>query len=260
MGKVILFAGKELPAGNDMASGASFQGRRVLVTSLIAKEGENSSGEENYPQNNTPLGLGGKIGGIKGLAWRRSSAISSRSLVLKCENEGGLDEAVLVFDEFYFATKYREVNNAQILEELIGSYQYLTQELIARLGRQTEKSAKIVFIYKSNHSICDGINSSSVRLSGMELSNPMIAAAGGAFKAYAENIAAILAENGGITPVLVHCDQSNDLSKRDSSLSVWLCEYLDAIDNLKKPLSPKQKISWVKAGAKNPSGFGILGF
>ena len=37
-------------------------------------------------------------------------------------------------------------------------------------------------------------------------------------------------------------------------------EYLDAIDNLKKPLSPKQKVSWIKAGAKNPSGFGILGF
>lgn len=88
----------------------------------------------------------------------------------------------------------------------------------------------------------------------------MIAAAGGAFKAYAENIAAILAENGGVTPVLVQCEPSNELSKRDSSLSLWLCEYLDAIDNLKKPLSPKQKVSWVKAGAKNPSGFGILGF
>lgn len=260
MGKLILFAGKELPAGNDMASGASFQGRQVLATSLIATEEDGPSPDENSSQNANPLGLGGKSGGVQGLAWRRSSAISSRSLALKCENEGGLDEAVLIFDEFYFTTKYRDLNNAQILEELIGSYQYLAQELISRFRRQPEKARKIVFIYKSNYSLCDGVNSSSVRSSGVELSNPMIAAAGGAFKAFAENVAATLAEGGGITPVLVNCDPANELSKRDSSLSVWLCEYLDAIDNLKKPLSPKQKVSWIKAGAKNPSGFGILGF
>ena len=260
MGKLILFAGKELPAGNDMASGASFQGRRVLATSLTADDEEETSSENSAPQNAGSLSIGGKSGGVHPISWRRNSAISCRSLALKCENEGGLDEAVLVFDEFYFATKYRDLNNAQILEELIGSYQYLTQELISRFKRRTEKSAKIIFIYKSNYSLCDGINSSSVRSSGVELSNPMIAAAGGAFKSFAENIAATLCEGSGITPVLVSCDTANELSKRDSSLSVWLCEYLDAIDNLKKPLSPKQKVSWVKAGAKNPSGFGILGF
>ena len=125
MGKLILFAGKELPAGNDMASGAAFQGRKVIATSLLAREeSDQDQPEENPLQNNKP-------GKILGAFWNKGSALSCRSLALKCENEGGLDEAVLVFDEFYFATSYRDRNNAQILEELIGSYQHLTQELLA---------------------------------------------------------------------------------------------------------------------------------
>lgn len=250
MGKTILFAGKEFPAGNDMASGAAFQGRKVIATSLSFAEND---GEENEGVQ--------RNGGILYVNWNRSSPLSCRSLALKCENEGGLDEAVLVFDEFYLVTKYRDVdNNVQILEELVGSYQYLAQELLARFNRQPNRMRKIVFLYKSNYSLADGINSSTVRASGIELSNPLIAAAAGAFQAYSENLAARLAAGANIIPVLVACDSQNDLSKRDSSLSVWLCEYLDSIDSLKKPLSPKQKVSWVKAGAKNPSGFGILGF
>ena len=248
MGKMILFAGKELPAGNDMASGASFQGRKVIATSLNVSEEENSAPSE-------------QSGGVVGAAWNRASAFSCRSLALKCENEGGVDEAVLVFDEFYFATKYREVNNnAQVLEELVESYQYLAQELISRFNREPERKHKLVFLYKANYSMSDGINSSSVRGSGIELSNPLIAAAAGAFYYYAENLAASLSESKNIIPILVSCEPQNDLSKRDSSLSVWLCEYMDSIDNLKKPLSPKQKVAWVKAGAKNPAGFGLLGF
>lgn len=239
-----------------MASGASFQGRRVITTSLPVKNEDDS---DNPSENNSGSLSSSKSGGVTAVVWNRSSALSCRSLALRCENEGGLDEAVLVFDEFYFATKYRERNNAQILEELIASYQYLTQELISRFNRQNKKR-KLVFLHKSNYTLCDGVNSSSVRGLGIELSNPLIAAASGAFRAYAENVAATLCDGGNITPVLVSCDSQNDLSKRDSSLSVWLCEYIDSLDNLKKPLSPKQKVSWIKAGDKKPSGFGILGF
>ena len=250
MGKQILFAGKELPFGSDMASGASFQGRRVLATSSLIPEDElEEAGQQSL-----------KNGAIVGVAWNRSSPLSCRSLALKCENEGGMDEIVLIFDEFYFATQYRDLNTARVLEELIGSYQYLTNELLTRLKRQANRKFKLVFLYKPNYSQCDGVNSSQIRTSGIELSTPLLAAAGGAFKNFAENTAALLADGGNITPLLVLCEPQNDLSKRDSSLSVWLCEYMDSIDNLKKPLSPKQKVAWVKAGAKNPGGFGILGF
>ncbi|MCR4821643.1 MAG: hypothetical protein K5873_02085 [Treponema sp.] len=246
MGKLILFAGKELPSGNDMVSGASFHGCRVIATSLnISEEEEQESSE--------------KASSVTPVAWNRSSPLSARSLALKCENAGGVDEVILVFDEFYYATKYRDLNNAQVMEELIGSYQYLTQELLARFARNPGKKTKIAFVHKSNFTLSEGVNSSSLRSSGVELSNPLIAAASAAFRAFAENTAAALVDSQSVTPLLVSCEPSNDLSKRDSSLSVWLCEYMDSIDGLKKPLSPKQKVSWIKAGAKNPGGFGLLG-
>ena len=243
---MILFAGKELPAGNDMASGASFQGRKVVATAMASEkesEDEQASASSSIIQVN----------------WNRTSSISARSMALKCENAGGLDEVVMVFDEFYFATKYRtNSNNAQVMEELIESYQYLSQELLTRFERNPQKKVKIAFLHKSNYSLNDGVVSGSIRSSGLELSNPLISAASAAFKAYAENFAAVISENPHIMPLLVSCEPTNELSRKDSSLAVWICEYMDSIDNLKKPLSPKQKVSWVKAGAKNPGGFGLF--
>lgn len=249
MSKTILFAGKELPYGKDLASGASFQGRKVIATCSFSENAADS--EENKAPEST--------GGIKQVTWNRGSVLSSRSLVLNCENEGGIDEAVLVFDENLFASKFGAAyENARILEELIGSYQYLAQEIVGRFSRNTSKKAKIVFMYKGNPSIGESVLSNSLKSSGVQLSYSLIAAAGGAFKSFAENMAAELVQSQNITPLLVNCDYTNDLAGRDNSLAVWLCEYMDSIDNLKKPLSAKQKISWVKAGAKNPGGFGLF--
>lgn len=243
MKKTILFAGKELPDGNDLVSGASFQGRKVIATISSPDEGE-------QPKNGSDSTR---------VFWNRGSSLSARALVLKCENEGGIDEAVLVFDESSFAVRFGDSSeNSRILEELIGSYQYLTQELIARHTRNESKPAKIVFLHKTNYSLSDGIVSNSVRISGVALSPPLVASASGAFRSFAESTAASLAEKSTIIPLLVSCEPSNDLSKRDSPLSMWLCGYLDSIDSLKKPLSPKQKVSWIKAGAKNPGGFGLF--
>ncbi len=241
MGKTILFAGKDIPAGSDMASGAAFHGRKVIVTC------EMSSKDDKPTLNDATV-----------IPWNRGSVLSSRSLVLNCENDGGVDEAVLVFDEAFYASKFGSINeNSRILEEVIGSYQYLAQEIVLRFQRNENKS-KIVFLYKSNPTLCDSITLNAVKIAGSSLSYPLIAAAGGAFKAFAENMAATLAESKTITPLLVSCEYSNDLATRDSALSVWLCDYMDSVDNLKKPLSMKQKVSWIKAGAKNPGGFGLF--
>lgn len=248
MEKTILFAGKEIPVGNDLASGATFHGRKVLATSDII-EGENSAASS----------------GAVPIVWNRGSSLSCRSLVLSCENEGGVDEVVIVFDESVFASKFgQNVENERILCELIGSYQYLTQELMSRFTKKAEsdssfKQKKIVFLYKSNPSLVDCLTSNSVKNSGVNFSSPLVACAAAGFKAYAENFAATIVDSKIAMPLLVSCESSNDLAGRDSSLAVWLCEYMDAIDNLKKPLSAKQKVSWIKAGAKNPTGFGLFG-
>ncbi len=257
MEKNLLIAGKELPAGTDFASGASFQGRKTMITKETAED------LEITPPND-----------VKCLSWNRSSALSARTMVLSSLNEfGNIDEAVLFFDETWLASKYGETLNPsesiKVLEELIASYQYLTMELISRITKKniyaadnsaaekSKKTVKLIFLYKSNPSECDGITSSSARAAS-NLSSPLVAAAANAFKAYAENIAASLVNNTEITPVLVSCEPSNDLATKDSALAVWLCEYIDQIDQLKKGLSPKQKVAWVKAGAKSPGGFSFF--
>jgi len=249
MAKTILFAGKELPDGKDLASGAVFQGRKVMASCAlkIGENGEEQPDAENLPKN------------VTAISWNRGSALSSRAFVLNSENEGGADEAVLVFDEGLFASKIGSAyENERILEELIGSYQYLAQEIIARFTRNLQRKRKIVFLYKSNPTICESVTSSSLRNSAVQLSYSLIAAAGGAFRAFAENMAAELVPSENITPLLVNCDYTNDMAGRDSALAVWLCEYMDSVDALKKPLSAKQKVSWIKAGARNPGGFGLF--
>ena len=74
MGKMILFVGKEFPAGNDMASGASFQGRKVIASSNVPpaeKEGEGDNngevqkaggGARGAPDGTGPGGIKRKTG------------------------------------------------------------------------------------------------------------------------------------------------------------------------------------------------------
>lgn len=249
MSKTILFAGKELPDGKDFASGAAFQGRKVLITCgiKIDENGDETPDDEKCPK------------GASALSWNRGSVLSARTLVINCENEGGIDESVLIFDEALFASKFGSgYENSKILEELIGSYEYLAQELAARFSRNLQQKKKIAFLYKSNPTVCESVTSSSLRSPSIHLSYSLVAAAGGAFRAFAENMAAELVQSENITPLLINCDYTNDLANRDSAISVWLCNYLDSIDTLKKPLSAKQKVSWIKVGARNPGGFGLF--
>lgn len=252
MSKTILFAGKEFPDGKDFATSAAFQARKVIVTCGV-KIDEN--GDEKLDADIEKL----RQNNIKTFSWNRGSVLSARSLVINCENEGGADEAVLVFDEHQFAVKFgSSYENSRILEELIGSYEYLAQELVSRFSRDQKRKRKLVFLYKSNPTICESVTSNSLRSPVIQLSYSLVAAAGGAFRAFAENMAAELVQSENITPLLVSCDYTNDLAGRDNSISVWLCNYLDSVDALKKPLSPKQKVSWIKVGARSPGGFGLF--
>lgn len=249
MEKTILIAGKEYPEGSELASGAVLQGNTVVITS-------NPVVTEIKPEE-----------GVTTVNWNKISALSSRSLIISALNVNGhLDEAVLVFDEEFLAPKYgnpgaSESNRA--FDELILSYQFLTTELLLRYNQRKNaglesKPGKIVFVYKSNMSEAQVVANPGLRTGSRTLSKSLVAAAGAAFKAFAENMAASVCETDDVIPVLVECDPQNETARKDSTLMKWLCEYLDQIDNLKKTLTPKQKVSWVKAGTKSPGGFGLF--
>ncbi len=250
MPKTVLIAGKEIPDGSDFASGASLKGRTALITV--------SQSNKNYTT----------VNGVRAVSWNRTSVLSAKSVVLNCLNVGGtIDEAVLIFDEEWYASKYVNADGVsdsiKLAEDLIVSYQYLTDELINRFQKKVykdsdRKTSKIVFIYKPNNTVSDAVLNASLKLTGAILSSPFVASAGAAFKAFAENTAATLCESEDVIPVLVNCDPSNEMSRRDNNLSTWLCDYLDAIDQLKRGVTPRQRITWVKAGAKSPGGFGLF--
>ena len=242
MEKALLIAGKDLPEGGELASGASLQGRITLITSA-SQDGDSGNG-------------------YRAVFWNRASALSARTVVLSCINAAShLDEVALVFDGAQYAAKFGKTSSSEIevaMDEMILGYQFLVHELIVRFSQRKDLSpdlhfAKIAFLYKPNLTLADSILASNKGMMGAP-SYPAASAAGAAFKAFAENTAAMLAENDQIVPVLVHCDPSNDLTRRDSALASWLCTYFDALDEAKKRPTAKQLVSWVKAGAKKPGG------
>jgi len=249
MEKTILIAGKDFPDGRDLASAAILRGNTAIITA------DPLSAELKTDDGAIPV------------VWNKASALSARSLVISSMNQKGqLDEAVLIFDEEFFAPKYGNPGAAEsnrAFDELILGYQYLTTELLLRFDQRRiagmdSKPGKIAFVYKSNPSEAQAVAKPELRNSAKTLSKALVSAAGAAFKAFAENMAASVAETNDVIPVLVECDSSNETASRDSSLLSWLCDYMDQIDSLKKELTPKQKVSWVKAGQKSPGGFGLF--
>lgn len=238
MEKTLLIAGKEIPEGEELAAGAMTHSRSVIITTAADSFSNTETGAAVVP-------------------WNRSSALSARSVVLSCMNQtGNFDEAALIFDEGLYASKFEDVNAADItrvLEELIAGYQYLSSEIIAKfkhnnIGRDEIKLGKIAFIWISAQSR----STVNVTLS------PIVAAASAAFKAFAESTSKSLTEVEEILPVLVNVESAGDVARKDNTLVSWLCEYMDAMDEMKKRPAAKFFESWVKPGAKNPGGFGLF--
>ena len=246
MDRTILIAGKNIPSGSDFATSFSVKGRTVITTASPADTTEVKT--EN---------------GYTAVPWNRASALSARSLILNCLNVSNhLDEVVLYFDEAQCAIDFNRADateTARIIDELIVGWQYLVAEAISRFEQKKLRNediamGKLVFLYKVNPNQNDAALNASLRASAT-LSSPHIAAAAAAFKAFAENTAALHTESETVYPLLVICDSSMEVSHRDNTLASWLAEYLNSIDDLKKRPSAKQLVSWVKAGTKKAGGW-----
>lgn len=256
MEKTILIAGKEIPEGSDFASGAALNGRNVVITSSSPATATADSAEQINEEN-----------GSYAVVWNRASPISARSLILACENKyDHLDEAVLIFDEPLYASKYGRLSAedcAVQLDDMIAGYQYLAMEILARfeqkkMGTEDTRPGKLVFLHKTNPTMCDAVHSPSVRTQTESLSTPLVASSAAAFDAFAQNMAAVSAVREDAEIILVTCDKNNEAAQKDNTLASWLCKYLDTIDALKNKISAKQSVSWIKAGAKGPGMFGLF--
>ena len=252
MTKTILIAGKNLPDGADFIEGAQVKMRNVAATA--------SKGAKPASTPNTSA-----------FEWTRTSPVNARSLVLDAETEfGQIDEAVLYFDQAYYAGRFNLLTPqecSESIDEMILGYQYLALEILSRFekkysmrsGLEEEKAPvpKLAFLIKTCASECDVSKNGALRASTPMAASPFVAAAAAAFTAFAENIAAIYGGREYVTVLLAHGDQNIEVAKRDRSLSEWICSYMDEVDNQKNKLSLKQSMSWIKAGAKGP-GFSLF--
>ena len=266
MSRTILLAGKNGSECEDFADGLLLSSRQVALTgkNTISESGAKKTqaerkaevlafDEEKTQQAET---------GVCTFEWNKSSSLSSRSIVLETENYfGGIDEAVLYFDEEYFASKSGTIDAEEIsrsADELILGYQYLASEVLSRYERKYEdKPRTLVFLIKECPSLSDAVISPALKNGKNQIASPIVAAAASAFTSFAENIAALYADENFVNVILVRGDINNEESKREEKLAKWLCSYIDSLEDEKQRLSAKKSVQWIKPGAKKSSGFNM---
>ncbi len=238
----ILIIGKDLPDCQDFAE-AFVATRRVFCVARDEAQTADFEGE-----------------GIFSSTWNRSSAISSRSLLIRAETRlEELNQIVLFFDSAYFATKFpldRTDDVSLAIDTMISSFQYFINELMLRL-EQRKDPVTLVFLAKTHPSKVENLRSGNRNLNIHPTSN-IVNSAQQAFIALAENFATLVGERQYLSVLLAKCDQSNELYNSDKQLGNWVKESLATIEGFKNHQGIKQACNWVRAGTKVSNGFSLF--
>ncbi len=271
MAKTILVAGKDMPFGESFVDGLSSTGRNIVVTraeteaeELKALEKKTAAEKKAEAAAIEEAEAREASSGIFSVAWNRPSSVSARTLVLQAENAyGSLDEAVLYFDEDFYASNAEKTDAAECVrgcDELIVPYQVLALEVLARYEKKYDgtKPFTLVFMLKEGPSVADSVRSPAIKNGQNAIASPVVSAAAAAFATFAENIAAVYGDASYVNIVLVHGDGSNEIARNDSSLASWLSEFMDSVSSLKTKLNAKKSLAWNKVGAKSAGGFSLF--
>lgn len=198
--------------------------------------------------------------GIFASTWNRSSAISSRSLIIKAETHlEELNQVVLLFDSYYFGTRFeldRTEDVSAAVDTMIASYQYFVNELLLRL-EQRKDPVTVVFLAKTYPSKAQNLRSGNKNVNIHPTSN-IVNSAQEAFIALAENFATLVGDKQYLSVLLAKCEQNNELYNSDKQLGAWVKESLAAIEGFKNHQSAKQACSWIRAGGKVGNGFSLF--
>ena len=238
----ILIVGKDLPDSLDFAE--SFVATR-RVYSVAKDEGETSAFEAE---------------GIFASTWNRSSAISSRSLLIKAETKlEELNQFVIYFDSYWYAQKFeldRTEDVSAAIDTMIAGYQYFVNELLLRLD-QRKDPVTVVFLAKTYPSKVENLRSGNKNVNIHPTSN-IVNSAQEAFIALAENFATLTADKQYLSVLLAKCDQTNELFNSDKQLANWTKETISAIESFKSHQNVKQACTWIRAGGKVSNGFSLF--
>lgn len=239
----ILFIGKDLPDSIDFAEGLVSINRNVFTTTKDETEAENFAAEN-----------------IFSATWNKTSAISARSFLIKTETKfPDINEYLLYFDSYYYSTKF-ELDKTEYVtaatDSLISSYQLFINELLSRLEQKKEPSV-IAFMAKTYPSKYEVLHNGTKGVNIHPASN-IVSAAQEAFLSLAENTSTLVGERPYLSVLLSKCDYTNELFSSEKQLASWLAQGIDSIKGMKNHQTAKQAGTWVKAGAKIPTGLSLF--
>ena len=239
----ILFIGKDLPDSIDFAEGLASINRNVFTST------KDDSDAENFAAEN-----------IFSATWNRTSAISARSFLIKAETKfTDINEYILYFDSYYYSTKF-ELDKTEYVtaatDSLISSYQLFINELLSRLEQKKEPSV-IAFMAKTYPSKYEVLHNGTKGVNIHPASN-IVSAAQEAFLSLAENTSTLVGERPYLSVLLSKCDYTNELFSSEKQLASWLAQGIDSIKGMKNHQNAKQAGTWVKAGAKIPTGLSLF--
>ena len=198
--------------------------------------------------------------GIYSCQWNRSSAISSRSFIIKAETTmQELDQYVIYFDSMFFASKFeldKTENVSVALDTMFASYQFFVNELLLRL-EQKKDPAVVSFLFSSYPSKFETLHSSNKSVNLVPSSN-IVNAAQCAFVSLAENISTLVADKPYMSVVLVNCEPANEMYNDEKALGTWVSQTMDSVRKQKSHQSVKQASTWLKPGTKVSTGFSFF--
>lgn len=239
----LLLVGKELPDCLDFAESLSKNNRTVFTVSKSDDESTNFEAENIFAST-----------------WNKSSAISSRALLIKAETKcKELNEYVVYFDSYYFAQKFdsdRSENIASTVDVLINGFNYFITELLARMEQKKEESV-IVFLVKTYPSKYEIAHNGSKNVNMHPTSN-LVNAAQQAFISLAENISTLVSDKSYLSVILAKCDPSNELFDNEKQIAEWITQGIDTVKSMKNHQTIKQAGTWNKVGAKISTGFSLF--
>lgn len=267
MERTTLIAGKNMPDAASFVDGIAHSGRQIIVTGLQSdlSEGKRLTIAErkaNQAAYEEEKNLEAKSGVVT-IEWNKSSPLSARSLVLQTATIfGSMDEAVLYFDEEWYASKAEQMNSEEIArasDEMISGYQYLALEALASFQkRETSQGAgTLVFILKETPDRVDVVKTPALKDGLSAIASPLVSAGAAAFEAFAENLAAVCLDSIFVNVLLIRGSSDSEGFRRDDETGRWLAEYLNSYEGKKS--DGKKSVSWIKPGAKPSSGgFGFF--
>jgi len=239
----VLLVGKDLPDSLDFAESLTKNGRKVFATEKLNSETSNFDSANIYK-----------------CPWNRSSAISSRALIINAETKFiTVDEFIIYFDALYYNSKFNSDRTEDIspaIDSTISCYQFFINELLFRL-EQKKEPAFITFLVRSEASKAELIRNSKKTPSAHASSN-IVNAAQSAFISFAENVATIVNERNYLSVLLAQCSSQNDFYNNENQIAQWVCQSIDTIKKQKNPQSVKQALNWIKVGSKISGGFSLF--